>query len=70
MIMSLWLDLREFGGDFDTTAPTHDSRLGLQMASSAQDYSGHTGRFWLHFSIVERSGEASSIFFLQSMLST
>ncbi len=38
-------DYEEFWGDFDTTAPTHDNRPGLQMASSAQDDSGHTGRF-------------------------
>ncbi len=36
--------------------------------SFIHDASGHTEMFWLHFSIVEWSGDASSIFFLQSTL--
>ncbi len=57
-------------------APPHDStaqnlapnesvlrRLGLQMTSFSQDGNGHTEMYWLHFSIVEGSRDASSIFF-------
>ncbi len=76
MIVSLLLGLRGFGRDFDITAPPHDTtaqtlapndpllrRLWLQTTSFTQDASGHTEMLWLHFSIVERSGDASSIFF-------
>ncbi len=42
-------------------------RLGLQITLFSHDGSGHTEMFWLQFSIVEGSGDASSIFFLQSM---
>ncbi len=38
-------------------------RLGLQMKSFSQDGSSHTEMYSLHFSIVEGSGNASSIFF-------
>ncbi len=40
------------------------------MTSFTQDGNGHTEILWLHFSIVEESGDASSIFFLQSMVYT
>ncbi len=55
MIVSLRLGLWEFGRDFDTAAPPHDTtaqtlapnksllcRLGLQMTSFSQDDSRHT----------------------------
>ncbi len=42
-------------------------RRGLQKTSLAQAGSGHTGTFWLHFSIVAGSKDTSPIFFLQSM---
>ncbi len=32
------------------------------MTSFSQDGSGHTEMFWLHFSVVEGSGDTSSIF--------
>ncbi len=38
-------------------------RLWLQMTSFSQDGNGHTEMYSLHFSIVEGSGDASSIFF-------
>ncbi len=62
MIVILSLGLREFGRDFDTTAPPHDTtaqtlapnesllhRLGLQMTSFTQDGRGHNEMLWLHF---------------------
>ncbi len=39
----------------------------LQITSFTHDGSGHTEMFWLHFSIVEGSGDRLSIF-LQSMV--
>ncbi len=38
-------------------------RLGLQMMSFTQDGSGPTEMHSLHFSVVEGSGDAWSIFF-------
>ncbi len=67
---------REFGREFDSAAPPHYTtaqtrapnksllrRLGLQMKSFSQDGTCHTEMYSLHFSIVEGSGNASSIFF-------
>ncbi len=44
-------------------------RLWLQITSFTHNGSGHTQMLWLHFNILEGSGDASSIFFfLQSMV--
>ncbi len=66
MIVSLRLGLREFGWDFDTMAPPHDHYCkdsGFKWTSFSQDDIGHTEMFWLQLSIVEGSGDVSSISF-------
>ncbi len=68
-IVSLQLGLREFEWDFDTTAPPHNhycADSGSKL-SFLKDHSGHTEMLWLHFSIVEGSGDEPSIFLFFSV---
>ncbi len=71
------------GWGFESAAPHRDTtaqtralnesllrRLRLQITSFTQDGSSRTKMHLLHFSIVEGSGDVSSIFFLQSMVQT
>ncbi len=68
MIVSLWSGLWEFGWDFDTMAPPHN-HFCTDSGSKWRHFRKMTAtilrwlHFWLHFSIVEGSGDTASIFF-------